>query len=88
MGLAVSWIARHAETRLFKGSATLDRAVMNAGRRSVRRWTIYAIDVLARREQIPPSVLVDRVLTAYARRHRVKVACPAPRGVAGPGNGA
>lgn len=87
MGLAVSWIARHAETRLFKGSAALDRAVMNASGRSGRPWTIYAIDVLAHREQIPPSVLVDRVLTAYARRHRGKVLVP-PRGVAGPGNGA
>ena len=56
------------------------------GRESVRPWTIYAIDVLARREQIPPSMLVDRVLTAYARRQRDKIPA-APRGVEGPGNG-
>ncbi|MDP3938283.1 MAG: hypothetical protein Q8R92_09125 [Deltaproteobacteria bacterium] len=53
---------------------------------SVAPWTVYAIDVLARREQIPSSVLVDRVLTAYCKRQRDKIPA-APRGMAGPGNG-
>ena len=52
----------------------------------VRPWTAYALDILARREQVPVSLLVDKVLTAYARRHRVKVPAP-PRGVQGPNGG-
>lgn len=53
---------------------------------SASPWTVYAVDTLARREQIPSSVLVDRVLTAYCKRQRAKIPA-APRGVQGPNGG-
>lgn len=50
---------------------------------SVRHWMGYAIDALAVRGQMPPSALVNLVLTAYCKRQRGKTP-PAPRRVSQP----